>query len=217
MTDSQPDFSAVFDALPAPYLLLAPDFTIVAVNDAYLRAVGDGREQMVGRQVLDVHPDNPADAQADGVARLRASLLRVLATNAPDQMPVQRYDIPVPGQPGVFEERHWSPVNTPVPDGRGGIAWIVHHVKDVTAALGDAARRNTLVRLTDALRDLRSADEIACTALAIVGEALGGSRAGYGRYDAATDTLYVGPRLDGARHADAGRPAPAARLRHLCR
>ncbi|PWK65180.1 PAS domain S-box-containing protein [Streptomyces sp. CG 926] len=126
------DFRALFAATPSPYLVLAPDLVIVAVNDAYLRATGRSRQDLVGRHVFEAFPDNPADPHADGVSNLGASLGRVLATGQADTMPVQKYDIPVVSQPGVFEERWWSPVNTPVkgPDGR--VAWIIHRVEDVT-------------------------------------------------------------------------------------
>ena len=61
---------------------------------------------------------------------LRASLGRVLATRAPDRMPIQKYDIAGPG--GGFEERHWSPLNSPVLSPEGEVAHILHHVEDVT-------------------------------------------------------------------------------------
>ncbi|MGW1927149.1 PP2C family protein-serine/threonine phosphatase, partial [Streptomyces massasporeus] len=77
--------------------------------------------------------DNPDDPGADGVKNLGASLGRVLATGEADTMAVQKYDIPVVSQPGVFEERWWSPVNTPVKNADGRVAWIIHRVEDVTA------------------------------------------------------------------------------------
>ncbi len=51
---------------------------------------------------------------ADGVRNLSASLHWVLRSKEPDTMAVQKYDIPVAGRPGAFEERWWSPINTPV-------------------------------------------------------------------------------------------------------
>ncbi|MEV5973977.1 SpoIIE family protein phosphatase [Streptomyces sp. NPDC051921] len=127
------DYRALFAATPSPYLVLAPDLVIVDVNEAYLRATGRTREDLVGRHLFDAFPDNPADPEADGVRNLGASLGRVLATGETDTMAVQKYDIPVVQPPGGFEERWWSPVNTPVegPDGR--VALIIHRVEDVTA------------------------------------------------------------------------------------
>ena len=135
MTDTAglaPDFRALFEAVPTPFLVLRPDerFTIVAVSDSYLRATLTTREGLLGRGLFDAFPDNPDDPDATGVRNLRASLGRVLATRAPDRMPIQKYDIPRPG--GGFEERHWSPLNTPVLSPEGEVAHILHHVEDVT-------------------------------------------------------------------------------------
>ncbi|MET9724141.1 PP2C family protein-serine/threonine phosphatase [Streptomyces zaomyceticus] len=127
------DHGALFAATPSPYLVLAPDLVIVDVNDAYLRATGRTRADLLGQHVFDAFPDNPGDPDADGVKNLGASLGRVLATGETDTMAVQKYDIPVVSQPGVFEERWWSPVNTPVKDADGRVAWIIHRVEDVTA------------------------------------------------------------------------------------
>ena len=74
-----PDFQAIFDATPGNYLLLSPDLTIIGVNECYLAATMTNREQIVGRGLFDIVPDNPDDPAADGVRNLRASLLRVLA------------------------------------------------------------------------------------------------------------------------------------------
>ncbi|MFG2872709.1 PP2C family protein-serine/threonine phosphatase [Streptomyces sp. NPDC048338] len=127
------DYRALFAATPSPYLVLAPDLVIVDVNHAYLRATNRSRDDLLGQYLFDAFPDNPADPDADGVRNLGASLGRVLATGRADTMAVQKYDIPVVGRPGAFEERWWSPVNTPVLDGDKRVAWIIHRVEDVTA------------------------------------------------------------------------------------
>lgn len=128
-----PDFSLLFQSGPGCSLALAPDLTIVAVSDAYLRATMTNRDDIVDRSLFDVFPDNPDDPAATGVANLRASLERVLAERRPDTMAIQKYDIRRPEvEGGGFEERHWSPVNSPVLDEAGHIAYIIHHVEDVT-------------------------------------------------------------------------------------
>jgi serine phosphatase RsbU (regulator of sigma subunit) len=129
----QIDYRAVFAATPSPYLLLTPDFVAVDVNDAYLRVTGRTREELIDRDIFDVHPDNPADPEADGVRNLRASLERVLRTKSPDTMAVQKYDIPASDPSGVFRPMWWSPVNTPVLGSDGDVLWIIHRVEDMTA------------------------------------------------------------------------------------
>jgi PAS domain-containing protein len=76
MPDTAPraDFEAVFNSAPGSYLLLAPDLTIVAVDDAYLAATMTSREAIVGRALFDVFPDDPNDPAATGERNLRASL-----------------------------------------------------------------------------------------------------------------------------------------------
>jgi PAS domain S-box-containing protein len=127
------DFRLFFESAPVCCLMLATDFTIVAVSDAYLRATMTKRDDIVGRGIFEAFPDNPDDPGATGVANLRASLERVLARKAPDTMAVQKYDIRRPESAGgAFEERHWSPVNSPVLGDDGDVAFIIHHVEDVT-------------------------------------------------------------------------------------
>jgi len=106
---------------------------IVAVSDAYLKATMTTRDGILGRGLFDVFPDNPDEAGATGTTNLRASLGRVLAHRAPDAMAVQKYDIRRPeSEGGGFEERHWSPINSPVLNRFGEVAYIIHRVEDVT-------------------------------------------------------------------------------------
>jgi PAS domain S-box-containing protein len=127
-----PDFKALFEAAPGSYLVLTPDLTIVAVSDAYLRSTMTERELIVGRGLFDVFPDNPDDPAASGERNLRSSLERVLSERVPDTMAVQKYDIRRPDPEGGFEERYWSPVNSPVLGSDGEIRYIIHRVEDVT-------------------------------------------------------------------------------------
>ena len=131
---SSQDFQLLLEATPHPYLILRPDaaFTIVAVNDRYLAATGTERNAMIGHGLFDIFPDNPDDTSGSGVSDLRASLNRVVADHRQDVMGVQKYDIPLRDGSGRFEVKYWSPVNTPVADPAGGMAFIIHHVEDVT-------------------------------------------------------------------------------------
>jgi PAS domain S-box-containing protein len=123
--------------VPGLYLALAPDFTIVAVSDAYLRATMTERAAILGRDIFDVFPDNPDDPAATGVRNLRVSLERVRRDRVPDAMPVQKYDVQRPASAGGgFEERYWSPVNSPVLGEDGGLLCIIHRVEDVTDLVG---------------------------------------------------------------------------------
>jgi PAS domain S-box-containing protein len=129
----EPDYRLLFEATPVAYLVLSPDFRIVAANEARLAVTMTTREQILGRPLFDVFPDNPNDPEATGEKNLRASLMRVLQNKMPDVMPIQKYDIPRPdSDDGAFEVRYWSPVNTPVLDASGELVYIIHQVEDVT-------------------------------------------------------------------------------------
>ncbi|MBI1852196.1 MAG: response regulator [Planctomycetes bacterium] len=128
-----PDFRILFESAPGLYLVLTPDLTIVAVSDAYLRATMTRRDEILGKGLFEVFPDNPDDPTASGVRNLRASLDRVFADRTPHAMAVQKYDIRRPDdEGGTFEERFWSPMNWPVLDSRGEVAYVIHRVEDVT-------------------------------------------------------------------------------------
>ncbi|WP_164011723.1 PAS domain-containing sensor histidine kinase [Pyxidicoccus trucidator] len=175
---SLPDFQLLFEKSPGLHVALAPEpaFTILAVTDAYLRATMTRREDVIGRGLFDVFPDNPADPLAMGVHNLRASLERVLATRAPDVMALQKYDIPRPDSAGGgFEERHWSPTNTPVLSEDGQVRYLLHQVEDVTEVVRltrrgeqDRGELHALQRSARARTDLHALMEHAPAAIAVL-------------------------------------------------
>lgn len=144
-TTRVPDFEAFFEALPAPCIVFAADdprYTIVAVNDAYLRATNSvryGARGLLGRPLFQTFPDPLYDPAATETANMRISLHRVMRHRAPDRMSVQRFRSRRPD--GGEEERLWSPVNAPVLGDDGDVAFIVHHVEDVTSRLAASEAR----------------------------------------------------------------------------
>ncbi|GGW27770.1 PP2C family protein-serine/threonine phosphatase [Streptomyces griseoloalbus] len=140
MPETSIDYAAVYRALPGMVALLTPDLVFADVNEAFVRGSGRSREDLVGRFLFDVFPDNPKEPESGGAHHLRASLLRVLSTGERDTMAVQRYDVESPERPGEWEERYWSPVNTPVfgPDGK--VALIVHRIEEATELLRARSR-----------------------------------------------------------------------------
>lgn len=151
LANPKPNFRKIFESSPGAYLILSPDFDIVAVSDAYLAATMTKRESIVGRALFEVFPDNPNDPTADGVANLTHSLTEVLRTKKPHTMRVQKYDIPKPeAKGGGFEVRFWRPENSPILDDDGKVLYITHCVEDVTHmvdVLGDAMdKQSTLTQ-----------------------------------------------------------------------
>lgn len=135
MTEPQIDYKEVFRTLPTPILLITPELSIIDMNQAYLRISGKSREELVGRNVFDAFPDNPAEPSSTSTARLGTSLHHVLDTGERDVMPIQRYDVEVPGSPGTFEERYWCPENVPMRGPDGQVAVIIHAVEEVSALI----------------------------------------------------------------------------------
>ncbi|MCU1330352.1 MAG: sensory box histidine kinase/response regulator [Bryobacterales bacterium] len=131
------DFRLVFQTLPGQCVLVSPDhprFTVVDASDAYLRAVRQSRDAMVGRGLFEVFPEGPDEAHARTIRNLRASFGRVLTTRKPHTLPVaQQYDLQDSSrlQP-AFEERHWMLVSSPVLDETGAVRFILHQIENVT-------------------------------------------------------------------------------------
>jgi signal transduction histidine kinase len=133
MDDAGLNFQLLFEESPDVLLVLLPDsprFTMVAATKQRLIATHTTKEQILGRGLFELFPDNPDDPSATGTTNLRASLERVLATGAPDTMAVQKYDIPLPN--GQFEVKYWSPRNIPVLSPAGEVQYILHRAVDVS-------------------------------------------------------------------------------------
>lgn len=140
------DYHTIFEHAPDLYMILSPEFIILDCSDNYLKATLTKREQITGRHLFDVFPDNPDDPNATGTINLRASLNRVLQNKTVDAMAVQKYD--VRNEDGIFEEKSWSPINYPVLDKNGNIALIIHKAEDVTGLLKEKERhieQNSLI------------------------------------------------------------------------
>jgi signal transduction histidine kinase/DNA-binding response OmpR family regulator len=121
---------SLFESLPGLFMIMTPDLKIVSASDAFLEATMTRREDILGLHIFEIFPDNPDDPTATGVANWGASLDQVRQTREPHTMAIQKYPIRRPD--GVFEERYWSPVNSPVLAKDGQIDYFIHRVEDVT-------------------------------------------------------------------------------------
>jgi PAS domain S-box-containing protein len=159
------DYRRIFSGTPALIVLLNADpaFTILDASDEYLRATNTERKHVLGRGLFEVFPDNPDEMGASGAANLRASLGRVLSTRRASTMAVQKYDVRrSESEGGLFEERYWSIVSSPVLSEAGEMLVIVHRIEDVT----DLVRANKALQLDaksirhEALRELEAANRL---------------------------------------------------------
>lgn len=116
---------------PTPKVVLDRDYVVRAVNPAYCRATVRDRGDLMARYLFDVFPANPEDPDADGVPNALSSFERVLRTGLPDNLLIQRHDIPDPGRPGAFLRRDWMPVHSPLRAG-ADVVGILVQISDVT-------------------------------------------------------------------------------------
>ena len=75
------DYRTLFESAPGLFLVLEPNsptFTIITASDAYLKATLTKRNEITGRGLFEVFPDNPDDSAATGVSNLKKSLERVI-------------------------------------------------------------------------------------------------------------------------------------------
>jgi len=130
-------YEAVFNASHTGHYLLSPtpEAVILAVNDAFLKASGRRREELVGTSLFVAFPRNAEDPNDTGEDDLRRSLARVAATGQVDILPAIRYPIRVelPSGEVRFEERFWNAVSTPIFGPDGQLVCISHSTSDVTA------------------------------------------------------------------------------------
>jgi PAS domain-containing protein len=126
-------FRDQFEAAAMPLLLIdpGPGLRIVHANRVYTTATTIDLGRAAGEKLFNVFPDNPGDPFADGVANLFDSFRIVAETGQPHAMAVQRYD--VRGPAGLFEQRYWQPVNSPVLNENGGLVFILNRAIEVTA------------------------------------------------------------------------------------
>lgn len=134
-------FQQVFEATPGKFLVIRPgSYTIVAASDAYIQSTMTRRENLLGRHLFTIFPDDPNDSSASGEKALAASFRRVEELKASDVMGIQRY--PILGPDGRFHERYWSVINSPVTTDEKELAYIIHRIEDVTDLL--LSRENPL-------------------------------------------------------------------------
>ncbi|RAW00017.1 sensor histidine kinase [Pseudochryseolinea flava] len=141
------NYQLIFESLPGMYYVLLPNFTIAAVSDVFLRSTMTTREMLIGKALFDIFPENPEETAARGEASMRMSLQYVLDHKITHTMAIVKYDIRTPD--GKYDERYWSPVNHPVLDAHGSVAYIIHQVKDVTELMRKQTKEERAYQLKE--------------------------------------------------------------------
>ncbi|MGB6176340.1 MAG: HWE histidine kinase domain-containing protein [Methylocella sp.] len=122
--DKRLDFEAVFNSLPAPWLVMDRDFNIVALNQAFLDSTVQSREALAGSNIFTAFP-------AAGESRhiLQDSLERVRNNGVVDVLPSVSYAVAVNGR---TEERLWCCTHVPVRDKNGQVAFLLKSAQDIS-------------------------------------------------------------------------------------
>ena len=93
--NKKPDFEALFNASPYPYILMSvPELTIIGANPAYLNSVRKSADDIVGQQVFTAFPPNSEDPDSTNLEEVRTSIQRAIATKLPDTTSFLRYAVP---------------------------------------------------------------------------------------------------------------------------
>ena len=153
------DYAAVFRAGVTPSALVTPELVVADVNEAFVALAGRSREEIVGSELFELFPPEPGGQRGGvGPAGLRASALEVVGSGKPSMMVARRYQR-FDRRTGSSQVRYFAPMNIPVFDERGDVAWILHRVEEVTdyMAAGTAASPKDSETAASAL-DTRTSD-----------------------------------------------------------
>ena len=127
------DYIKIFEQSPELLVVIDTNFAIVAASDAFLKNTVTVRENIVGRDIFEVFPDNPNNKTGNGERIIRDSLNQVIKNKTEHALPIVKYDIPKPeSEGGGFEQKYWQATSTPILDDNNNVKYIIQRAKDVT-------------------------------------------------------------------------------------
>ena len=129
MLSEEIDFYQIFKINPTAMALLTADFEFIDANDAFLAAIGHPLEDLVGHNAFEIVPKMPEDPGGNPKWTV---LEAALTSGRREVQQLHRYDIEDPAHHGVFEERYWSSVVTPVLNSRGQVEVLELSAREVT-------------------------------------------------------------------------------------
>jgi serine phosphatase RsbU (regulator of sigma subunit) len=133
------DYGSLFHAVPSPCVVLDARLIVQDCNEAYLKAVSRGRNELVGTSLVDVLPEWTAAAERDGSAEPVAETVRRAVRSALDTgrsvvVGLQRYDLDAGRSEVADAGRHyWIGTAVPVADSSGVPRHVLYNVHDVTS------------------------------------------------------------------------------------
>ncbi|GAB2772221.1 PAS domain S-box-containing protein [Hymenobacter luteus] len=120
------DFQLLFEALPAPHLVLTPALQVAALNEAMCQLLAQPREAVVGQPALAVLPTHTKSPELD---RWQAALQQVVREQTTSRLDALRYELPGQAPATRYAQVLLKPVLTPA----GELRYILVRVLDVTA------------------------------------------------------------------------------------
>ena len=127
------DYINMFEQSSEMLAVINTDFNILDVSNAFLEETKTKRENIIGKDIFHIFPNNPNDIEANGEAKIRASFNRVLKNKTNDIISVVKYDIPkLESEGGGFELKYWRPHHYPILDEFNNVKYIIQKVEDVT-------------------------------------------------------------------------------------
>jgi PAS domain S-box-containing protein len=128
----QIDYQAAFKQVPDCAVLMTSDFVIIDASEDFEKLTGRELSELAGRNFFDAFPANPRDREKTGHSALCAALTQAARSRDRVVLGPNEYDLEDRGRPGVFEERFWSGVVTPILGDDGQVAMIGLWGRDVT-------------------------------------------------------------------------------------
>lgn len=120
-----PDALAILSSVTTPIQVIDRNFCFVFVNPAYLKVFNKTWDELAGRNVFDVYPEDPAR-----IAEVSARFDRVLKGEFTSSQ-IQAYRLAFSAEPRV--ERFWKVDEAPLFDADGQVQYIVQTIQDVTS------------------------------------------------------------------------------------
>jgi len=125
------DFHEVFKIRPTAMALFTADLDFIDANEEFLRSAGYKLADLVGRNVFAVFPKMPYEPGNPLWTTLEAALTS--GERHVDRL--IRYDTEDPDTPGVFRERYWSSVVTPIRGMNGHVELLELSAREVTSII----------------------------------------------------------------------------------
>ena len=125
------DFYEIFKISPTAMALFTADLAFIDANDEFLAVAGRPLEELIGHNVFEVFPKMPDDSACPKWTTLEAAL----TSGKREAVALTRYDLEDPIHAGVFIERYWSSVVTPIHGASGEIEVLELSAREVTPVI----------------------------------------------------------------------------------